>query len=140
MFAPADLMAWTDGRALVATGSPFEPVTFDGRTSRIGQGNNAFIFPGLGLGTLVAEAREVSDGMCRVAAKCLADQVSREDLDAGTLFPPIRELRRVAARIAEAVVREARDTRLGRPLPDETIADTVAAAQWNPRYPVLEPA
>ncbi len=137
---PADLMAWTDGRALVATGSPFEPVTFDGRTSRIGQGNNAFIFPGLGLGMLVAEAREVSDGMCRVAAECLADQVSLEHLDAGTLFPPIRELRRVAARIAEAVVREARDTGLGRPLADEIIAETVAAAQWNPRYPVLEPA
>jgi malic enzyme len=137
---PADLMAWTDGRALVATGSPFEPVTFDGRTSRIGQGNNAFIFPGLGLGMLVAEAREVSDGMCRVAAECLADQVSREDLDAGTLFPSIRDLRRVAARIAEAVVREARDTGLGRPLADEIIAETVAAAQWNPRYPVLEPA
>jgi malate dehydrogenase (oxaloacetate-decarboxylating) len=137
---PVDLMAWTDGRALVATGSPFESVTFDGRTSRIGQGNNAFIFPGLGLGMLVAEAREVSDGMCRVAAECLADQVSRTDLDAGVLFPPIRELRRVAARIAEAVVREARDTGLGRPLPDEMIADAVAAAQWDPRYPLLEPA
>jgi malic enzyme len=89
---------------------------------------------------LVAEAREVSDGMCRVAAECLADQVSLEHLDAGTLFPPIRELRRVAARIAEAVVREARDTGLGRPLADAIIAETVAAAQWDPRYPVLEPA
>jgi hypothetical protein len=75
-----------------------------------------------------------------VAAEILADQVSPEDLAAGTLFPPIRDLRRVAARIAEAVVREARDTRLGRPLPDETIPDAVAAAQWDPRYPALEPA
>jgi malate dehydrogenase (oxaloacetate-decarboxylating) len=136
---PADLMAWTDGRALVATGSPFGPVAFGGRMSRIGQGNNAFIFPGIGLGVLVAQAREVNEGMCRVAAEALADQVSREDLAAGTLFPPIRDLRRVAARIAEAVVREARDTGLGRKLPDEAISDAVSAAQWDPRYPALEP-
>jgi malate dehydrogenase (oxaloacetate-decarboxylating) len=137
---PADLMAWTDGRALVATGSPFDPVTVGGRTSRIGQGNNSFIFPGIGLGVLVAEAREVSDGMCRAAAECLADQVSREDLDAGVLFPPIGDLRQVAARVAEAVVREARDAGLGRAIPDEVIPDVVAAAQWEPRYPTLAPA
>jgi malate dehydrogenase (oxaloacetate-decarboxylating) len=89
---------------------------------------------------LVAEAREVSDGMCRAAAECLADQVSREDLDAGVLFPPIRDLRQVAARVAEAVVREARDAGLGRAIPDEVIPDVVAAAQWEPGYPTLAPA
>lgn len=130
----------TAGRALVATGSPFAAVAFGGRTSRIGQGNNAFVFPGIGLGVLVAQAREVSEGMCRVAAEFLAAQVSPEDLATGTLFPPIRDLRRVAARIAEAVVREARDTGLGRPLPDEAISAAVAAAQWDPQYPTLEPA
>ena len=137
---PADLMAWTDGRALVATGSPFAPVTVGGRTMRIGQGNNAFIFPGMGLGVLVGEARAVSDGMCRAAAECLADQVSREDLDAGVLFPPIRDLRQVAARVAAAVVREARDAGLGRAIPDDVVPDVVAAAQWEPRYPKLTPA
>jgi malate dehydrogenase (oxaloacetate-decarboxylating) len=101
---PADLMAWTEGRALVATGSPFGPVSFGGRTSRISQGNNAFIFPGIGLGVLVAQTRQVSEGMCRIAAETLADQVSGEDLAAGSLFPPIRDLREVATRIAEAVV------------------------------------
>jgi malate dehydrogenase (oxaloacetate-decarboxylating) len=136
---PADLMAWTDGRALVATGSPFEPVAVGGRASRISQGNNAFVFPGLGLGVLVAEAREVSDGMCHAAAVALADQVSPGDLASGSLFPPIRDLRRVATHIAEAVVREARDTGLGRALPDEAIADAVSAAQWSPCYPALEP-
>jgi malic enzyme len=115
-------------------------LTVGGRTSRIGQGNNSFIFPGIGLGVLVAEAREVSDGMCRAAAECLADQVSREDLDAGVLFPPIRDLRQVAARVAEAVVREARDAGLGRAIPDEVIPDVVAAAQWEPGYPTLAPA
>ncbi len=137
---PSDVMTWTEGRALVATGSPFDPVTHAGRTSRIGQSNNAFIFPGLGLGALVAEAREVSDGMCRAAAKCLAEQVSREDLNAGSLFPPVRDLRRVATAIAEAVVREARDSGLGRPLPDDAIPEAVASARWEPHYLPLDPA
>jgi malate dehydrogenase (oxaloacetate-decarboxylating) len=135
---PADLLAWTDGRALVASGSPFAPVTRTGRTWRIGQGNNAFVFPGLGLGTLVAEAREVSDAMCRAAAACLADQVSRRDLEAGSLFPPVSDLRTVALRVAEAVVREARDTGLGRLLADDAIPAAVAAATWAPCYPPLE--
>ena len=109
------------------------------RTLRIGQCNNAFIFPGIGLGALVADAREVSDAMFRVAAECLADQVSPEDLATGSLYPPIRDLRRVAVRIAEAVVREARDSGLGRPLGDAAIGPAVAAAQWEPRYPALQP-
>ncbi len=136
---PADLIAWTEGRAIVAAGSPFDPVTHGARTLRIGQCNNAFIFPGIGLGALVADAREVSDAMFRVAAECLADQVSPEDLATGSLYPPIRDLRRVAVRIAEAVVREARDSGLGRPLGDAAIGPAVAAAQWEPRYPALQP-
>jgi malate dehydrogenase (oxaloacetate-decarboxylating) len=131
---PADLMTWTGGRAIVATGSPFDPVPRAGGTVRIGQSNNAFIFPGIGLGALVAEAREVSDGMCRAAAECLAGQVSRDDLEAGSLYPPIGDLRRVAGRIAEAVAREARDSGLGRPIPDEAIEAVVASARWEPRY------
>jgi malic enzyme len=137
--APADLIAWTRGRALVATGSPFDPVPHAGRALRIGQCNNAFIFPGIGLGALVAEAREVSDAMFRVAAECLADQVSQEDLAVGALYPPVRDLRRVATRIAGAVVREARDSGLGRSLGDEAIGAAVAAAQWEPRYLPLAP-
>ncbi len=136
---PGDVIAWTDGRALVATGSPFEPVTHGGRTVRIGQSNNAFIFPGIGLGALVAEAREVSDGMCRVAAECLAEQVSPGALAAGSLYPRVRDLRVVVGRIAEAVVREARDAGIGRGLPDEAIPGAVAAARWEPRYLPFEP-
>jgi len=133
--APDDLFAWSEGRALVATGSPFEPVLFDGRPHEVGQSNNAFIFPGIGLGALVAEASEVSDGMCRAAAECLADLVSDADLAAGRLYPPIRELRHVAGRIAEAVVRAARDEGLGRSLSDDAIAVAVAAQRWEPQYP-----
>jgi len=136
---PACLIVRTGARSIVAAGSPFDPVTHGARTLRIGQCNNAFIFPGIGLGALVADAREVSDAMFRVAAECLADQVSPEDLATGSLYPPIRDLRRVAVRIAEAVVREARDSGLGRPLGDAAIGPAVAAAQWEPRYPALQP-
>jgi malate dehydrogenase (oxaloacetate-decarboxylating) len=135
---PADLIEWTAGRGLVATGSPFDPVSHTGRLLRIGQCNNAFIFPGIGLGALVAEASEVSDAMFRVAAECLADQVSAGDLETGALYPPVRDLRRVATRIAEAVAREARDSGLGSAWSDEAIREAVAAAQWDPRYRPLE--
>jgi malate dehydrogenase (oxaloacetate-decarboxylating) len=132
---PDDLMDWTDGRALIATGSPFEPVLHGGRRIPLGQSNNAFIFPGLGLGALVAGAREITDRLCSAAAEALAGLVSDADLASGRLFPPIGELRRVAGRIAEAVVRAARDEGVGRDWPDEEISDAVAAARWEPRYP-----
>jgi malate dehydrogenase (oxaloacetate-decarboxylating) len=137
---PADLIAWTEGRALVATGSPFAPVAWSGRTLRIGQSNNAFVFPGIGLGALVAEAHEVSDGMCRAAAEALADQATADDLAAGSLYPRVRDLRVVVGRIAEAVVRQARDEGLGRQLPDAAIPGAVAAARWEPRYLPLDAA
>jgi malate dehydrogenase (oxaloacetate-decarboxylating) len=134
-----DLLRWTDGRALVATGSPFGSVEWAGRTVRIGQGNNVFVFPGVGLGVLVAEAREVTDAMFAAAAETLAAQVSEADLSEGLVFPPMRELRRVTVRVAEAVVREARDAGLGRPFTDAEIPVTVAAAMWEPDYPDLVP-
>ncbi len=131
---PADIVAWTEGRALIATGSPFDPVPYQGRTITIGQGNNVFIFPGVGLGTLLAQAREVTDGMFAVAAQRLADEVKASDLASGSLFPSAHEIRRVSARIAEAVVAEARDSGVGRAIPDEDIPGLVASAVWNPAY------
>ena len=137
--APADVIDWSAGRALIATGSPFPPVTCAGRTMRVGQSNNAFIFPGIGLGALVAEAREVTDGMCVAAAECLAGGVCDDDLAAGSLYPPIRDLRAVAGCIAEAVVRAARDDGVGRHLDDTAIPAAVAAARWEPHYVVEGP-
>jgi malic enzyme len=136
---PADLVAWTGGRALVATGSPFDPVPHEGREIRIGQGNNAFIFPGVGLGAVVAEAREVTEGMFTVAAETLADQLRQEDVDQGALYPPVSALRRVTVEIAQAVVREARDHAQGRPVPDADIPALVKDAMWEPFYLPLLP-
>jgi malate dehydrogenase (oxaloacetate-decarboxylating) len=134
---PADLMAWTGGRALVATGSPFDPVEVDGRPVRIGQGNNAFIFPGVGLGVLVSEAREVTDAMFAAAADTLAAQVSERDLTAGSLFPPVAELRRITAKVAEAVVRQAGADGVARN-PTDDAAEAIATAMWDPVYPAID--
>ncbi|HXY39669.1 MAG TPA: NAD-dependent malic enzyme [Vicinamibacteria bacterium] len=134
---PADVMAWTGGRALMATGSPFDPVEVDGRPLRIGQGNNAFVFPGVGLGVLVCEAREVTDAMFAAAADALAGQLSEDDRAAGCLFPRIASLRRVTAAVACAVIRQAvTDGVAGNPPADP--ATVVAAAMWEPAYPVIE--
>jgi malic enzyme len=137
---PADVLAWTGGRALVATGSPFAPVEIDGRTVRIGQGNNSFIFPGVGLGALLSEAREVTPAMFASAAECLADQLRQEDVEAGSLYPPIAALRRVTARIAEAVMREAGDSGVGLKIPSAEIPSRVEEAMWDPRYLPLVPS
>ena len=137
---PADVIAWTGGRTLVATGSPFDPVPWEGRLIRVGQANNAFVFPGVGLGVLVSEAREVTDAMFAAAAKRLADLQSPEELAEGCLFPAVHRIRAVCAGVAEAVVREARDSGRGRALTDEEIPAAVAAAMWEPRYPTVEPA
>ena len=131
---PADVLKWTDGRALVATGSPFDPVPHGGRKVVIGQSNNSFIFPGVGLGVLVSEAREVTEAMFAAAARALADEVKASDLASGALFPSTSEIRHVSASVAAAVVKVARDSGLGRQIPDAEIPTAVAAAMWNPAY------
>jgi malate dehydrogenase (oxaloacetate-decarboxylating) len=138
---PVDIVNWTGGRALIATGSPFDPVPYGGRTIKIGQGNNAFVFPGVGLGVLVSEAREVTESMFAAAAVRLASEVQQADFDAGMLFPPASHMRRVAQGIAEAVVKQAREDGLaGRVIPDEQIPAAVAAAMWEPEHPRMVPA
>jgi malate dehydrogenase (oxaloacetate-decarboxylating) len=135
---PSDLLRWTEGKALIATGSPFGSVELGGRTVRIGQGNNVYVFPGVGLGALVAEAREITDTMFAAAGEALAAELSEAESREGVLYPAMGRLRQVTARVAAAVVREARERGLGRPLTDAEIPGAVAAAMWESLYPELE--
>jgi malic enzyme len=131
---PQDALEWTGGRAIVATGSPFEDVVYQGRRHVIGQGNNVFIFPGVGLGAIVSEAQQVDDGMFAAAARTLADCVGEDRLAQGAIYPSQSALREVSFRIACAVVRSARDARLGRAISDDEIEATVRSAIWFPDY------
>ncbi|NND53918.1 MAG: NAD-dependent malic enzyme, partial [Gammaproteobacteria bacterium] len=130
---PADVLNWTDGRALIATGSPFDPVEYAGRTIEIGQGNNVFIFPGIGLGALLAEVDQISDEVISASAQALAATVSDAELERGLLFPSIDRLREVAAAVAEAVMREAASEGIGNGNLDNLV-ERIEAAMWVPRY------
>ena len=135
---PADILAWTDGRALVATGSPFPDIATDAGARVIGQANNVFVFPGVGLGAMVAEARELTDGAFVVAARTLAGLVTDERIATGAIYPPIAELRVAARAIAVALVRHFRDTGYGRQFRDDEIELAVDRAMWLPDYAELE--
>jgi malic enzyme len=131
---PTEVLSWSAGRALVATGSPFDPVEVDGRSRLVGQANNVFVFPGVGLGAIVARTREITDRMFLVAATELAKTVSAERLEQGAIYPPLSDLRSISRRIAIAVVREARDEGLARITSEEEIEAEVNAAMWTPEY------
>lgn len=137
---PADILAWTGGRALIATGSPFEDVVVGGRSHVIGQANNVFIFPGMGLGAIVAEAREITDEMFLLAAETLAGMVSEERLAAGALYPAVSELREVSRQIAAKVVCQSRDCGVGRLYRDGEVMEAVDSAIWFPTYIPYSPA
>jgi malate dehydrogenase (oxaloacetate-decarboxylating)(NADP+) len=126
--------AWTDGRAIFASGSPFAPVTVGGRVHSPGQGNNAFIFPGVGLGLLLSGARRVTDGMFLAAARALADRVSEADLREGRVFPAAARMREVAAAVAVAVAAAAYEQgHATHPRPTDLGAEA-ARFMYVPRY------
>ena len=129
---PADLIQWTDGKALIATGSPFQPVIHDGATYFIGQSNNAMLFPGLGLGTIVSRARLISDGMFMAAAHAIAEMVDASQLGA-SILPPVGNVRDVSVRVAVAVAEQAVREGLARVNPPNLEA-AVRNAMWEPRY------
>jgi malic enzyme len=131
---PRDILAWTEGRALVATGSPSGDVDLPGVRRTIGQANNVFIFPGVGLAAIVAEARELTDDAFLVAARELAALVREDRLASGAIYPPIGDLRRVTRAIAAAVVRHLRESGYGRQYRDEEIEPAVDGTMWWPEY------
>ncbi|HUL81462.1 MAG TPA: oxaloacetate-decarboxylating malate dehydrogenase [Gammaproteobacteria bacterium] len=135
---PADLYAWTQARCLVATGSPYPDVEYGGRRFRVGQGNNVFVFPGLGLGALAVNASKVSERMTNAASKTLAAQVTEAELAAGLLFPSVSRLRDVSFEVAVAVAREAVREGLAS-TPEDAVERAVRATMWEPHYRCFEP-
>jgi malate dehydrogenase (oxaloacetate-decarboxylating)(NADP+) len=125
---------WSDGRAIYASGSPFDPVQYKGQTFVPGQGNNSYIFPGVGLGVVSVAAKHVTDSMFMAAAKSLANQVTQEDLDLGRVYPPLTKIRAVSANIAAAVAEVAYDEGLTeQPRPYNILAH-VKSMMYQPDY------
>jgi malate dehydrogenase (oxaloacetate-decarboxylating) len=133
---PADLIRWTDGRALVATGSPFGPVEHAGVTYRIAQANNALVFPGLGLGVTVARAARITETMITAAAEAVAALSDARTLGA-SLLPPVTNLRTVSAAVAIAVAQAAEEEGLVQ-APLNNLVQQVHQAMWRPQYPSFE--
>lgn len=137
---PDDVYRWSEGRAILATGSPFPDVAWEGSRHPVGQGNNAFIFPGLGLGTLLSKANRVSDGMLLAAAKALAEYVDPARLNLGGVYPKIDKLRAASRRVALAVMAQAQREGLAQTeLPDDLEA-YLDEKMWRPVYLPIRPA
>jgi malic enzyme len=129
-----EAVRWSDGRAIVATGSPFGPVAYRGRTYRIGQANNAFVFPGVGLGLWAGHVRRVTDAMFLDTARALANQVTEADLASGAVYPPLSRIRDCSHAVACAVIRRAVADGHAAPALLNGVEETVSRAMWVPRY------
>jgi malate dehydrogenase (oxaloacetate-decarboxylating) len=137
---PADIYRWSGGRAIVATGSPFPDVILGEKRFVVGQGNNAFVFPGVGLGTLAVGASEVTDGMFTVAAHRLFELVPQDRLQQRCVYPPYVALREVSKEVAIAVGEMAVRDGVAPPRSRAEVAAAVEAQMWLPRYPAYRPA
>jgi malate dehydrogenase (oxaloacetate-decarboxylating) len=131
---PADLLAWTEGRALVATGSPFAPVKCGGTLIEIAQCNNVFIFPAVGLGLLASQARRVSDKMMLAGARTLGEHSPALRDPAASLLPNVKTIREVALEIAYAVASAAQEEGLAPACEAETLRGNVLESRWTPQY------
>ena len=132
---PADVYRWTDGKAIVATGSPFPDVRHDGKPYPVGQGNNAFIFPGLGLGVMLSGARRVTDNMLTAAAVALSAYTDDGRIAQGGVYPRIDKLREASKRVAVAVIRQAIADGMARnEVPERGLENFVESGMWKPEY------
>ena len=137
--SPEAVWKATDGKGLVATGSPFPAVPLKGKLLQASQCNNMYVFPGVGLGALVCKASRVTDGMFLAASKAISAFVTPVQEASGLLLPEMRDIRQVSAAVAKAVSIEARDAGLGRLLDDDQLEATIAKAQWEPTYAAYRP-
>eukprot|EP00993_Chasmostoma_nieuportense_P006174 NODE_678_length_1957_cov_109.398907_g629_i0.p1 GENE.NODE_678_length_1957_cov_109.398907_g629_i0~~NODE_678_length_1957_cov_109.398907_g629_i0.p1 ORF type:complete len:603 (+),score=122.26 NODE_678_length_1957_cov_109.398907_g629_i0:37-1809(+) len=137
---PEDVFEWTDGKVLIAAGSPFAPVQYNGVEHPIGQGNNAFIFPGLGAGAVCAGAKKITDDMISAGAYALADYTTQHWLPKGRIYPPVSEIRKVNQAVAVAVIKQAIADKVNtRDFGSEDIAAVVEREAWQPAYPTVVP-
>jgi malate dehydrogenase (oxaloacetate-decarboxylating) len=134
---PEDLMNWTDGKALVATGSPFDAVETSDGLRRIGQANNVFVFPGIGLGTIITEASEITDGMIGAAANAMAESLSDADIAEHSLTPDISRLWEVCGDVALAVARQAIADGVARRTDCDSLQKRLKEYRWRPAYPEI---
>src|SRR5262249_4720520 len=131
---PSDLFRWTDGQALVATGSPFPPIISDQGLIRIGQCNNAFIFPGVGLGVIASGARRVTDAMFTAAAEVLSDCTASSKETDGALYPLLEDVRNISRQVALAVGLEAQQSGLAPATDLATLEEKISRKMWGLNY------
>lgn len=134
---PKNLMNWTDGKALIATGSPFDPVPSDNGPRRIGQANNVFVFPGIGLGTIITDATEITDGMISASANALAESLSDADIAEKNLVPDIGRMWDVCGDVAMAVAKQAIADGVAGESNIKTLQTRLADYRWRPNYPEI---
>lgn len=131
---PAQAYEWSGGKVIFASGSPFPGVEYQGRRYRPGQGNNVYVFPGVGLAAIACKAERITEEMFLVAARTLANLVSEDDLAAGAIYPPLTRIREISLIIAEAVVATAQKSGLARAPIVGDLRATIAKAMYDPTY------
>jgi malate dehydrogenase (oxaloacetate-decarboxylating) len=128
------LFEWTEGRAVIGTGSPFPPVERDGRALRVDQTNNAYVYPGIGLGAIAAKASRISDGMFLAAARTIAEMSPAKHDPQANLLPPLVRSRELSFHVAMAVAKQAQADGLAAVVSDEALTAAVMAKMWEPVY------
>jgi malate dehydrogenase (oxaloacetate-decarboxylating) len=131
---PDQIIPWTEGRAVIGTGSPFPPVTRNGHPFRIDQTNNAYVYPGVGLGAIAVQARYISEGMFLAAARTIAELSPAKRDPQANLLPPLAELRKISLQVAIAVAKQAESEGLAHPVPDQDLPAAVKSMMWEPLY------